>query len=245
MYERGGGEALRAKPIPGRPRKVEARIEQCVEKIVRTQTPQDWGFFLALWTRAQIGSLIADVLGVRLCLASVGNLLARRGLSCQRPLHRAYEQNAQRVERWISQEFPAIRERARAQGAVIMFADESRLRSDYHRGTTWAPIGHTPVIRATGKRFSWNMFCAIACDGTMRYQINDDKLNSSRFILFLKHLLRGIKRKIILIVDNYSAHCSAQTRDFVSSTQGRLELVFRGGPGSLDRAISGGLPSEG
>ena len=52
--------------------------------------------------------------------------------------------------RWPEQEFPAIRKQAKAEGATVFFADEAGLRSDYHAGTTWAPVGATPVVKATG-----------------------------------------------------------------------------------------------
>ncbi len=32
-------------------------------------------------------------------------------------------------------------------GATIYVADEAGIRSDYHAGTTWAPVGQTPVSR--------------------------------------------------------------------------------------------------
>jgi hypothetical protein len=35
------------------------------------------------------------------------------------------------------------------------------VRSDYHAGTTWAPVGQTPVVRTTGARFSVNMISAV------------------------------------------------------------------------------------
>jgi hypothetical protein len=41
------------------------------------------------------------------------------GLSPQRPLHRAYQQNPEAVARWKTEEFPAIRARAQAAGATI------------------------------------------------------------------------------------------------------------------------------
>ena len=71
---------------------------------------------------------------------SVGRLLRMMGLSPQRPRHRAYEQDPDAVQRWKSQEFPAIRAEAKKTGATAYFADEAGVRSDYHAGTTWAPV---------------------------------------------------------------------------------------------------------
>src|SRR5829696_8363207 len=33
----------------------------------------------------------------------------------------------------------------------IYFADEAGIRSDYHSGTTWAPVGQTPIVTSTGR----------------------------------------------------------------------------------------------
>ena len=61
------------------------------------------------------------------------------GLSCQRPLFRAYQQDLSLFERCLRDEFPKIRARARYEKAEISFADESATRSEFHSGTTWAP----------------------------------------------------------------------------------------------------------
>ena len=63
-------------------------------------------------------------------------------------------------------QFPAIRKQAKAEGASIYFADEAGIRSDYHAGTTWAPVGQTPVVKATGARHSLNMRRSLINPGT-------------------------------------------------------------------------------
>lgn len=52
-----------------------------------------------------IRDLIRREFGVALSEVSVGRLLQMMGLSPQRPLHRAYEQDPDAVQRWKSQEF--------------------------------------------------------------------------------------------------------------------------------------------
>jgi transposase len=226
MYERGGWKELEAKPIPGRPRKLDDDKAQCVGELVRTETPQTWKMPLALWTRASIATLIAILYGPCLCLASVGNLMDRLRFSCQRPMRRAYEQNPQRIEEWRTTTFPALLRHAREDRARLFFADEAGVRSDYHSGTTWAPIGKTPVVITTGRRCSWNMLVAISMSGVMSFTLNDETLNAAKFITFLQHLLAEIPGKIVLIVDNHSAHRAAQTKAFVATVANRLELHF-------------------
>src|SRR5829696_8954610 len=54
----------------------------------------------ALWTRAIVRELIRREFGAALSEVSVGRLLGKLGLSPQRPLYRAYQQNPQAVARW-------------------------------------------------------------------------------------------------------------------------------------------------
>ena len=100
-----------------------------------------------------IGVLIKRQFGIKLSDASVGRLLRQLGLTCQKPLFRAYQQNSESVKHWKQTVFPEIKKRAKKVGATIYFQDESGIRSDFHSGRTWAPKGQTPVIQVTGARF--------------------------------------------------------------------------------------------
>jgi len=73
-------------------------------------------------------------LALRLWLASIGALLARLGLTPQKPLERAYQRDAQAVERWKRETFPAIATEASSSGANILFWDESGFRADAVHG---------------------------------------------------------------------------------------------------------------
>src|SRR3954462_16033381 len=177
----------------------------------------------ALWTREMVREVIRREFGVALSVVSVGRLLRTMGLSPQRPLHRAYEQNPDAVARWKTEDYPAIRAQAAAEGATIYFADEAGIRSDYHSGTTWAPIGRTPVVRATGARFSVNMLSAVSAQGALRFMIHEGTVNAAVFIDFCKRLLRDRPGPVYLVVDGHPAHRARATIEFVASTAGRLK----------------------
>jgi hypothetical protein len=51
--------------------------------------------------------------------------------------------------------------------------------SDFHRGTTWAPMGQTPMVKSTGARFSLNLISAISVQGLMRFMTVEGKLNGA------------------------------------------------------------------
>ena len=89
---------------------------------------------------------------VSLSLASIGALLARLGLTAQKPLERAYQRDPDAVARWKSQAYPAIANEAQGSGADILFWDESGFRADAVHGKTWAPRGQTPVVERPGQR---------------------------------------------------------------------------------------------
>jgi len=229
MFDANGWDALRAKPIPGRPRMTSKEIESWLAEFIRSNNPQDLGFPMALWTREYVAEVLEEHHGVSLSLAAVGKLLHRIGFTPQRPMTRAYQQKPESVEQWISQDFPAISERAQKEGAEIFFGDEAGIRSDYHSGTTWAPMGKTPVVETTGQKIRLNMISAISGTGNIRFMIRDSKdgcVNSAVFITFLESLLVGASSKIFLVLDNASIHKSAETKKYVKSVSEKLELFF-------------------
>jgi transposase len=173
-----------------------------------------------------IATLIFRRWGIRLSKASVGRLLAQLGLTCQRPLHWAIEQNPGLVDRWLKEEFPRIRSLARQVRAEIYFGDEAGIRSDFHGGTTWAPRGKTPVVRTTGARFDLNMISAVSPKGQLRFMVIRGRINAKKVCEFIRRLMYGSQRPIVLILDNHPVHLARQVRRCVESFPGRLYLFY-------------------
>ena len=225
-YREGGLEALRTRPISGRPRKLDGPSLQKLYGIITSKSPLQLKFPFALWTRLMIRELIHEQFAVRLSDVSVGRLLRKLGLSPQKPLRRAYQQDAEAVERWKTEEYPALRKLAKRMGATIYFADESAVRSDYHSGTTWAPIGQTPVVKTIGARFSVNLVSAVSAQGALRFMVTPGRFNAGVFIEFLKRLVHGTESPTFLVLDGHPVHRSAKVRKFAESTDGQLRLFF-------------------
>lgn len=225
-YREGGTDALRARPIAGRPPKLSGEQIARLYALTVGRDPRQMAFEFALWTREMVRELIRREFGVALSAVSVGRLLRTMGLSPQRPLHRAYEQNPEAVARWKREAYPAIRAQAVKDGATIYFADEAGIRSDYHAGTTWAPVGKTPVVHNTGARYSINMLSAVSAQGALRFMVHDSTVNAAVFIEFCKRLLRDSPGPVYLIVDGHPSHRAKATTQFVASTQDRLRLFF-------------------
>jgi hypothetical protein len=140
-------------------------------------------------------------------------------LSPQRPLWRAWQADPQAVQRWRDEEFPAIRAQAKADGATIYFGDEAGIRSDYHAGTTWAPVGQTPVVKATGARHSLNMISAVTAKGLLRFSTYTGSFTGARFIEFCRKLLADTDGPVYLVVDG---HVMLARREPVSNQHAAL-----------------------
>jgi len=100
-----GRQALRARPVPGRARKLSDEQLSELAGLITETDPRDHGFAVALWTREVVRQLIAARFGVQLTVASVGRTLHKLGFSAQRPLYRA-EQATRR--RWPAGRRPSI-----------------------------------------------------------------------------------------------------------------------------------------
>ncbi|MCK9922648.1 IS630 family transposase [Frankia sp. AgPm24] len=146
------------------------------------------------------------------------------GLSPQRPLTRAWEQNHELVATWKQVDYPKIHAEAQVAGASIFFGDEASVRTDFHSGTTWAPVGQTPIVRGTGNRKSVNMISAVSAQGKLHFSLLEDTTTSATFIEFCTQLLHDTDGPVYLVVDGHSAHKSAATRAYVESTKGRLKI---------------------
>jgi transposase len=223
-YREGGLGALRAKPVPGRPPRLHGKQLAWLYRTIVEKNPLQLKFEFALWTCAMIRDLIRDRFGVRLSEVSVGRLLKKLGLSPQRPLHRAYQQDPAAVERWLTEEYPKIRALAKRTGATIYFGDEAGVRSDAHAGTTWAPVGQTPVVRTTGARFGLNLISALSPRGSLRFMVVPGRLTAVKFCIFLRRLLHNAPGPVFLIVDGHPTHRAAAVKQFVQATEGKLRL---------------------
>jgi len=225
-YREGGYEALKAKPLDGRPPKLTGAQIRRLYTIITNKNPSQMSFEFALWTRSMIREVIRDQFNVSLSDVSVGRLLRKMGLSPQKPLRRAYQRDEEKVTAWKEKGYPEIKRLARKEGATIYFGDEASVRSDYHSGTTWSPIGQTPVVETTGARFSLNMVSAVSARGQMRFMTFQGSMNTDRFIEFLRRLTYRAEKPIFLILDGCSVHKSRKVKEFVAATGGKLRLFI-------------------
>jgi Transposase and inactivated derivatives len=224
---RGRGlKALRSTKGTGRPRTLTAAQERQVFRWVNGKSPLQYGFDFGLWARQIVRELVHSRFGVKLSLASIGALLARLGLTAQKPLQRAYQRDAEAVERWRREIYPALAKRARQEGAEIFFWDESGFRADSVHGKTWARRGQTPVIEHPGQRQSISAASAVNAKGVFWFVTYKGGLNGELFVELLQKLMHRRKKKLHLVIDGLPAHKKAVVKEYVAATAGKLTLHF-------------------
>lgn len=226
-YNDGGLGALEGTKATGRPPKLAIGQVDKLRALVVGSDPRQLQFEFALWTREMVGLLIEREFGVTMSVSAVGRLLRSVGLSPQRPIWRAYQSNPEAVERWRSEEFPRIRAEAKAARALVFFGDEAGVRSDYHGGTTWGEVGHTPVVATTGTRHRVNMISAISPQGKLHFRVLDGGVDADAFIAYCKALQADYRgRRIYLIVDGHPSHRATKTKEWVAAQGDRFKLFF-------------------
>ena len=174
-----GGTSFAVGRSSGRPPKLSIAQVSRLRALIVGKDPRQLRFDFALWTRDMVRTLIKDRFKGEMSRQGTANLLRTMGLSPERPLVRAYEQDPEAAERWRTEEHPKIAAPAKRSGAQIFFCDEKGVRTDHHAGTTWGEVGRTPVIRGTGQRRSLNMISAVSPKETLHFTIAG-RVNSDR-----------------------------------------------------------------
>lgn len=227
VFKTGGTRALRARrrgrPKVSRLAPHEAATTVC---LITDRCPDQLKLPFVLWTREAVQQLLGQRFDMHVSVWTVGRYLRKWGLTPQKPLRRAYEQDPQAVRRWLAQDYPAIRHRATREQAQLYWGDEMGLRSDHQAGRSYGRRGRTPVVPGTGQRFRCQMLSAVTNRGQLAFMVFTQRFTAAVMLAFLRRLRRHSRRKVFLIVDRHPVHRSTKVTRWLAQQRRQLELFF-------------------
>ncbi len=197
-----------------------------IRQIIVEKDPMQLKLAGCMWTRENIRDLIKQKYKIEMPVSTLGYYLERWGFSVQRPAKRAYKQDAKQVENWVEQEFPGIKERAKAENAEIYFGDETGIQNTANYVKGYAPIGCTPIVRVEAKKMKINMLSAISGRGKLRFILYKDNMTSDKLIDFMRRLVKDSDRKVFLILDNLRVHHSKKVAAWLQKHTSEIEVFY-------------------
>jgi transposase len=111
------------------------------------------------------------------------------------------------------------------EGRTIVFADQSGFYLLPGVVRTYAPVGKTPILHEHLSRDHLSAMSAITLEGKLYMMEQERAFKGEDVVRFLKHLLRQILGKLLLIWDGSAIHRGGAVKDFLASgASWRLKL---------------------
>lgn len=200
--------------------------EKAIQGMIVDKMPEQLKLDFALWTRKAVKELVEKEFGVVLAITTMGDYLRRWGFTPQKPKKKAYEQCPKKVQKWLEEEYPAIKEQAKEEQAEIYWGDETGVKNQCNHGRSYAPKGKTPVKKSMSKRFSVNMVSAITNQGKVQFMLYSENMNADKFIEFMQQLIKSSTRKVYFIVDNLRVHHSKIVKDWIEENKDKIAVFY-------------------
>jgi transposase len=227
-----GSDGLAAWPAggPGRPPKLTTTQEKIALRWL-TEAPTEYGFATDLWSAPRLAQLLEQEFGVHFHPHYLSRWLRQRGYTPQKPQRVPREQDDAAIARWLAEDWPRIKQKARRRGACLLFLDESGLLMAPLLRRSWALRGHPPASRyKAGHREK------VSVAGVLWLSPERDRLGLGYQTLvngyftnvevagLLGGILLSLDSPAIVLWDSGSMHKGSPIRGLVEELSGRLEI---------------------
>lgn len=210
----------------GEKRQLSPEQEAEITDLLTEKSPDQLGMEFMLWTRAAVCQLIQEKYGITITLRNMSEYLKRWGMTCQRPVKRAYTQDSKKVDIFMNETYPEIVKQARKEDAVIFWGDETGINNHSYYEAGFAPKGHPPAVPSFSKIEKINMVSAISSQGTCHFLCYDENMTQQLFIDFMERLVNDTDRKVLFIVDNLKVHHGKLVDEWLKGHTKEIELFF-------------------
>ena len=225
-FDQSGYDALNTVKAPGADPIMTSEMDEWLKGVVLGKTPMDFGFESTLWTCKIMMELLHEEFGIEVSESTISIHLKKMRVSYQRPRYRAAEQDPKEVEKFLNDKFPRIQKLAKKLDADIAFEDESGVGLSDHAGMTWGEVNHTPDVIMPQTRGGYNLLSIVTAQGELHYSIRSESTNSDGFISFLRQILQGRQKPLILLMDRASFHRSKKVRNYVRAHRKQIRVYF-------------------
>ena len=96
-----------------------------------------------------------------------------------------------------------------------MFVDETGFSFRAKTGTTWAPIGRTPVLRRVSKRRALSTVIGLTLSGRIYKRHFAHAICGDDMVRTLRHFQRHIPGPLIIIWDRLNAHRATVVKEYL------------------------------
>jgi transposase len=115
--------------------------------------------------------------------------------------------------------------RALKEGRTIVFCDQSGFYLLPMVVRTYATVGQTPILKENLTRDHLSAMSGITLDGKLYIMEQERAFKGEDVVRFLKHLMRQIPGKLLIIWEGSPIHRGGAVKDFLSSgASSRLKL---------------------
>jgi transposase len=217
-------------PGPGRPAKLTSTQEKVVLRWL-SDPPTEHGFPTDLWSAARLAQLIEQAFDTRFNPDYLGTWLRQRGYTPQKPRRVPRERDDEAIARWLAQDWPRIKHKARRRGAGLFLLDESGLLMAPLLRRSWAPRGHPPESKhKAGHREKVSVAAGLWLSPSRdRMHLSYQTLVNGYFTnvgvaALMAAVLGTLSEALVVIWDGGTMHKGEPIRALVEQSRGRLDI---------------------
>lgn len=107
--------------------------------------------------------------------------------------------------------------KAAREGRTLIWIDEAGFYLLPAVVRTYAPCGETPILRAPLSYDHLSAISAITPAGQLLMQVQEDAYHGTEVVRFLKHVLRHIRGKLLIVWDGASIHHGQAIKEFLAA----------------------------
>lgn len=217
-------------PGPGRPAKLTPTQEKIVLRWL-SESPTAYGFPTDLWSAPRLAQLIEQTFNAHFNPDYLGTWLRQRGYTPQKPRRVPRERDDKAIARWLAEDWPRIKQKARRRGAGLLLLDESGLLMAPLLRRSWALRGHPPKSKyKAGQREKVSVAAALWLSPLrdqlrLTYQtLVNGYFSNTEVAEYLDALVQALPDPVIVIWDGGTMHKGDPIRTLVAESRERLVI---------------------